>query len=81
MVVGVEDAEADACVSEIAADGELEGGETVIGEEVSASDDGEDVDAGGETTDGGDVGGRKGGTERGRVDGVWVEKVDAAGGW
>lgn len=79
MVVCVEDAEADAGVSEIAADGELELGQTVVGEEVGACDDGEDVDADGETTDGVDVGWREGGADGGRVDGVWVEKVDAAG--
>ena len=63
-VVGVhiEDAEADAGLCEVSADGDFDGSQAVIGEGVCAGDDGEDVDAGGETTDGGDLVGGEGGS-------------------
>ena len=53
--LGVKYAEADAGCGEVASDGELDGGEAVVGEHVCAGDDGQDVDAAGEAANGGDV--------------------------
>ena len=60
--VHVEDAKADAGLGEVSADGDFDGSQAVIGEGVCAGDDGKHVDAGGETTDGGDLVGGEGGS-------------------
>jgi len=54
--VHVEDAKADAGIGEVPADSKLHGGKTLVGEEVSTSDDREDINSGRKTADGVDVG-------------------------
>jgi hypothetical protein len=58
--VSVEDAEANAGLGQVSADGEFDGGEALVGERVSAGDDGEDVHARREAPD--------------RVDLSWCER-------
>lgn len=54
--VAVEDAEADAGGGEVAADGELDGGEAIIGEGIRAGYDRKDIHPGRQAPDGGNVG-------------------------
>lgn len=65
--LNVEDAEANACGGEVLADGELDGGEAVVGEHVRAGDDREHVHAPRQAPDGADVALGEGWTAEQRV--------------